>query len=243
MSVVTSPQPVDNQKILQAYIDKNQPKDTGPKVTSDNGTTLTKLTDTFDTFLKVLTTQMQFQDPLQPQDSNEFTKQLVSFAGVEQQINSNKKLDQIIGLNKIGGLNALLGYVGKYVEVNSDKMVLQGGKAEMSYNLPTSANEVKVAVFNAQGTEVARLTGGNSVGTQRVTWDGKDTNGVGLPDGVYTMRVLAIDTKGQALEARDIRSVARVTGVENSTAGSLLNIGTQSVLEGDVLAVRENRNL
>ena len=42
------------------------------------------LAETFDTFLTLLTTQLQYQDPLDPMDTNEFTSQLVEFTGVEQ---------------------------------------------------------------------------------------------------------------------------------------------------------------
>jgi len=52
------------------------------------------LSQDFDDFLQLLTTQLQNQDPLNPMDSNEFTNQLVQFSQVEQQINSNQKLDK-----------------------------------------------------------------------------------------------------------------------------------------------------
>ena len=56
------------------------------------------LAETFDTLLTLLTTQLQYQDPLDPMDTNEFTSQLVEFTGVEQAISTNKKLDQLISL-------------------------------------------------------------------------------------------------------------------------------------------------
>src|SRR3546814_18878242 len=56
------------------------------------------LAETFDTFLTLLTTQLQHQDPLNPMDTNEFTSQLVELPGVEQAISKNQKLDELIGL-------------------------------------------------------------------------------------------------------------------------------------------------
>src|SRR3546814_17180723 len=55
------------------------------------------LAETFDTFLTLLTTQLQHQDPLNPMDTNEFTSQLVEFTGVEQAISTNQKLAALIG--------------------------------------------------------------------------------------------------------------------------------------------------
>src|SRR3546814_6671711 len=63
------------------------------------------LAETFDTFLTLLTTQLQHQDPLNPMDTNEFTSQLVEFTGVEQAISTNQKLDALIGLQADMQLN------------------------------------------------------------------------------------------------------------------------------------------
>jgi flagellar basal-body rod modification protein FlgD len=79
------------------------------------------LAGTFDTFLALLTTQLQNQDPLDPMKSEQFTQQLVQFAGVEQSINTNKKLEQLIELQTAGQLNSAVSYMGKTVEVTFDK--------------------------------------------------------------------------------------------------------------------------
>ena len=56
------------------------------------------LASDFNQFLILLTTQLQHQDPLSPMDTTEFTNQLVAFSGVEQQINTNQKLDSLVSL-------------------------------------------------------------------------------------------------------------------------------------------------
>jgi flagellar basal-body rod modification protein FlgD len=55
-----------------------------------------QLAGNFDTFLQLLTTQLQNQNPLDPLDTNQFTEQLVEFASVEQQINENTNLQTLI---------------------------------------------------------------------------------------------------------------------------------------------------
>src|SRR5215470_14788285 len=71
------------------------------------------LSSNFDTFLTLLTTQLQNQDPLQPMDSNQFTQQLVEFSQVEQQINSNKNLESLISLTKYQTNQSAVSYLGK----------------------------------------------------------------------------------------------------------------------------------
>ncbi|MHC4984186.1 MAG: flagellar hook assembly protein FlgD, partial [Planctomycetota bacterium] len=77
------------------------------------------LASTFNNFLLLLTTQLQYQDPLSPLDTNQFTEQLVQFTNVEQSIKTNSKLDQLIALQGANQLTAALDYIGKTVDVDS----------------------------------------------------------------------------------------------------------------------------
>ena len=93
------------------------------------------LAETFDTFLTLLTTQLQYQDPLDPMDTNEFTSQLVEFTGVEQAISTNKKLDSLISLQTDMQLNNAVGYIGKTVSADSIMLMLQDGQSTITYDL------------------------------------------------------------------------------------------------------------
>ena len=77
---------------------------TGSSSSSSSGTTgattSTGLADNFQTFLTLLTTQLQNQNPLDPLDTNQFTQQLVQFAGVEQQLKMNDTLATLLTLNQ-----------------------------------------------------------------------------------------------------------------------------------------------
>src|ERR1700744_3656694 len=74
-----------------------------------------QLSGNFDTFLTLLTTQLQNQDPLSPMDSTQFTQQLVEYSQVEQQINTNTNLTSLISLQQAGAGAASVGYLGKNV--------------------------------------------------------------------------------------------------------------------------------
>ncbi|HZZ11369.1 MAG TPA: flagellar hook capping FlgD N-terminal domain-containing protein, partial [Paraburkholderia sp.] len=74
-----------------------------------------QLAGNFDTFLTLLTTQLQNQDPLSPMDSTQFTQQLVAFSGVEQQINTNNNLQSLIALNQSQQAASAVSYIGHSV--------------------------------------------------------------------------------------------------------------------------------
>src|SRR5579862_2132485 len=83
-----------------------------------------QLAGNFNTFLTLLTTQLQHQDPLSPMDTSQFTQQLVSFAGVEQQINMNTNLQTLISMQQSSESLQALQLVGANVTVNSNTATL-----------------------------------------------------------------------------------------------------------------------
>src|SRR6476469_2798368 len=87
-----------------------------PKSSSSNSlgsTTGSTLAGNFQTFLTLLTTQLQNQNPLDPLDTNQFTQQLVQFAGVEQQLKSNEQLQALIAIEKSTKATQALQFVGQ----------------------------------------------------------------------------------------------------------------------------------
>src|SRR4030095_12600005 len=86
----------------------------------------TTIANNFQTFLTLLTTQLQNQNPLDPLDTNQFTAQLVQFAGVEQQLRQNDQLATLISLQKTAQSTAALGYVGYTVAVDGSKAPYDG---------------------------------------------------------------------------------------------------------------------
>jgi flagellar basal-body rod modification protein FlgD len=63
----------------------------------------------YDSFLKLLTAQMKFQDPTKPMDSTQFVAQLASFSNVEQSIKVNTKLDALIATMSLNQADGLIG--------------------------------------------------------------------------------------------------------------------------------------
>lgn len=140
----------------------------------------------FQTFLKLLTTQMQNQDPLKPLDSTEFVAQLASFSAVEQQVQSNDKLDGI--LDALGGSSAggLAAWIGRDVRATS-AADFSGKPIEVTTKPVSGADKATLLVTNAFGTVVAE----RSVDPKatEVTWDGTTDSGTTAASGSYTFKV------------------------------------------------------
>ena len=83
----------------------------------------------FQTFLQLLTTQLQNQNPLDPLDTNQFTAQLVQFAQVEQQLKSNSQLTTLVSLQQTAQNTQALNFVGQTVAVTGDTAPLTNGSA------------------------------------------------------------------------------------------------------------------
>jgi flagellar basal-body rod modification protein FlgD len=197
------------------------------------------LADTFDTFLMLLTTQLQNQDPLDPMESSEFTSQLVQFSGVEQAINTNKKLEQLVMLQTSNQLNSAVAFIGKTVEVISDLLLLKDGEAKISYGLDRNAADTIISIVDQNGRVVRTVQGETAAGRHEFEWDGRDANGIQKDDDVYSFSVIATDGDSETIDTI-AASFGIVTGVEVVENAPRLNIGELGVPFSAVFAVREN---
>ena len=162
------------------------------------GTDRATLADNYDTFLVLLTAQLQNQDPLAPMDSTQFTQQLVQFSQVEQQIRTNEQLEGLVGQYQAASAGAALSYLGKDAIIEADETYLAGGAANWAYNLPESAEEITITVRNASGRAIhTTTTASGTAGEHLYTWDGTMDSGGTAPDGVYTLEIEALDDAGE----------------------------------------------
>src|SRR6202043_3121012 len=93
----------------------------------------------FQSFLTLLTTQLQNQNPLSPLDTNQFTQQLVEFAGVQQQLNTNDSLATLVSLQQTTQSTQALGFVGKIAVVNGSTAALTNSQAVWQLNVPSAS--------------------------------------------------------------------------------------------------------
>jgi flagellar basal-body rod modification protein FlgD len=197
-----------------------------------------KLTENFDTFLTLLTTQLKFQDPLEPMDSNEFVAQLVAFTEVEQSIGVNQKLEDLLKFQTGNQTLAALNYIGKTVEAESSEVALTSGEAKFTYALPKAATVSNVLITDANGVAVATLPAEKTAGKHTFAWDGRNGQGEPMPDGVYKVVVSARDADDKIIDV-GTAAVSRVTGIETKEDGLYLKLGPLTVPFSKVIAVEE----
>jgi flagellar basal-body rod modification protein FlgD len=197
-------------------------------------TATSKLAADFDSFLKLLTAQLQFQDPLEPMDNNQFTQQLVSFTGVEQSINTNKNLETLIANTQANNLSASLGYLGRDVEVNSATQTLgDEGGLTWRVNLPTASDKVKAEVVDRNGVVVFDLSGRLEAGDSSFLWDGLNRNGNRALPGDYTLRIDAKTASDAAITA-GISYSGLVNSINVADGTALLTVGNTLVSSGQI---------
>jgi flagellar basal-body rod modification protein FlgD len=196
------------------------------------------LSQDFDSFLSLLTTQLQNQDPLAPMDSTQFTTQLVQFSQVEQSINTNARLDQLVALQSGSQAVSAVSFVGKAIEAFGDTMVLAEGTASYVYTLPQDTASTTVTIKDSSGTIVRTITNAPTAeGKHLLTWDGKDDQGNAMTDGTYTFTVTGKDSNGAAVET--VTAIAgTVQGVTVENGVVVLDLGNgQLVKVTDVFTV------
>ncbi len=205
--------------------------------TSSSTSGVPDFTSNFNTFLTLLTTQLQNQDPLSPVDTSQFTQQLVGFSEVEQQINTNSNLQQLIQLQNNDAAIAATPLVGTTIQYNSATAPLSSSQAGFAYNLPSKASSVNLLVEDASGNVVYSTSGNTAAGTHDFVWDGKTSAGVQMPDGgQYTLQVVATDASQNAITTT-VSSFGVVDGVNIANNTTNLDLSGVSVPLSELLAI------
>jgi flagellar basal-body rod modification protein FlgD len=175
------------------------------------------------TFFKLLTAQLQNQDPLSPVDSNAFTQQLVAMTGVQQQIVTNQLLQQMV--QNQGGIADPVALIGKTVTSSSATAAIQGGQANWDYSLAVPAAGVQLQVTDSRGNVVATTTlGPQAAGEHAFNWNGKDLAGTQLSDGgAYTLQVSATSAAGGGVTSQ-IYQRGTATAVQQVGGSSMITL-------------------
>jgi len=197
---------------------------------------------TKDVFLKLLVAQMQYQDPLKPQDPTQMTAQLARFNMVEQQISTNKLLTDISANNASTDMQAAAtaaSYLGHQAVINGNQLQYDGATPEnIVIQAPQGAANATAQVLDANGQVVKTLyTGPLNNGATPLTWDGSQDNGSPAAAGNYSIAVNATDANGTAVAA-STQVIAQVQAVRVTTAGVQLVVGGVPVSMADVQEIR-----
>jgi flagellar basal-body rod modification protein FlgD len=168
------------------------------------------LANNYETFLKLLTTQLKNQDPLSPLDTNQFTQQLTQMTGVQQQLLTNQLLTQLISQDQASLGGSAVNMIGKTVTASDPAVTLTAKTASWDYTLGKGVASAQLAVLDASGkTMWSGKAADSTVGGHSFSWNGKDIAGRQVPDGgAYTLQVNATDANGKT-----VTSTVQITGV------------------------------
>lgn len=193
------------------------------------------ITSDFTTFLKMLTTQMQNQDPLNPIDSTDYATQLATFSGVEQQVRTNTLLSDLGQQFGLLGMAQLAGWVGQ--EARSAGPVWMGGApADLQLEPATGATRAMLVARDAAGNIATREEVPVTAGAYQ--WLGGDMAGNPLPSGPYQLTVESWNGD-QQLTTTPVQSYARITEARNGPDGVTLMLqGGITVKATEVTALR-----
>ena len=174
----------------------------------------------FDTFLKLLTTQLQNQDPLAPMDANEFTSQLVEFASVEQAIQTNSKLGELGKLIESSGRpRPWACSVARSPPPPIGSAWPRAATRRSATGCPKSRPRSRSLSGRARPRR-AQPSRRHRLGREPVRWDGLDGTGRRAAAGSYQIRVEATRADGTAIAAEQYLT-GMVEGIEPVPTGSL----------------------
>ncbi|MEJ6396345.1 flagellar hook capping FlgD N-terminal domain-containing protein [Yoonia sp. 208BN28-4] len=187
--------------------------------------TASAITSDFDTFLRMLTVQMQNQDPLNPIESSDYAVQLATFSGVEQQVQTNDLLRNLASQMGASGLTDFASWVGKEVRAPSG-IAFDGTPVPLTPTIASGATTAEIIVRDTSGNEVQRQP--IDINAQSVDWAGVTADGYPLPAGTYQFATVSYNADG-ILSEDPISSYAEVTEVRTGPNGAEL------VLQGGVV--------
>lgn len=194
-----------------------------------------------DDFLKLLVTQMRFQDPLKPMDQKEFTTQLVQFSSLDQLFSINDGLNTLANNQDSTKNYETVNFIGKEITTSGNKVVMGEGEPSTSigYYLNTDVSEVSVQIFDKEGRNINTIElGQQSEGDHIADWDGRDYKGETVPPGEYTFAVTARDIKG--VESNVITKITGiVTGVSFEGGMPYLIVSGMHVPVTDISEVKD----
>ncbi len=189
----------------------------------------TAISSDFETFLLMLTTQMENQDPLNPIESEDFAVQLATFSGVEQQVLTNQLLENLAGGMGLSGLAQLAGWVGMEARVEAP-VAFDGAPIRLAPQAAPGSDRAELIVLDASGIEVARE--GIPLDQGIIEWAGVGSKGEPLEAGLYTLQLASIS----AGEVTGFSVVPHYTRINEAREGL---DGIELVLEGGVVVPSE----
>lgn len=193
------------------------------------------LSSDFETFLRMLTVQLQNQDPLNPVEASDYAVQLATFSGVEQQVKTNDLLTSLGDQLQMSSLSQFAGWVGMEARF-SGPATFSGSPMQVVADTDPVASAANLVVKDRNDT-IVQLVPIQPPGGE-ITWAGTDANGVPFPNGEYSFFVENLNA-GNVISTRPADVYALVTEARSDPGGAVLGLsGGGSIGAGSVSGIR-----
>lgn len=179
----------------------------------------------FETFLKMMTTQAKYQDPLEPIDSSEYAAQLAQFSMVEQQVKSNELLSGLAVQMGAGNMASMAGWIGMDA-LTTAPAYFDGAPVTVEPNPLAAADQMVLVVFDEVGQEVQRTS--MAVSAEPIEWAGVQDDGTPFESGLYSFSIES-RSNGELMDLTPIETYSRITEARIEAGSAVL------VLEGGAL--------
>ena len=191
-------------------------------------------------FLLLLVTQIQQQDPLNPQDPSEFTAQLAQFSSLEQLIRLNDSFEDLALIEGSSAMMSASNLIGQTVTVAGEALRVEGGQpGSIEYELGSTAESGHMNVYNESGGLVAVVKLPElGRGLHSLQWDGTLSDGTKLADGDYAFEITATDARGKVIGTRGYFS-GQVSGISFDAGIVMLDIEGAQIPMSNLLRVRQ----
>ena len=195
-------------------------------------------------FLKMLTAELQSQDPLNPMSNADFATQLAQFSSLQQLQGMSGTLDQSLQatllLGQVFNNTMATSLIGKEVRAQADTVSVSiNGTAQLNYNLAANATEVTIKITDSNGNVVRTINANaQDEGLQSIEWDGLNSDGLHVPAGDYTFSISATDASGNAVTTTTYLE-GIVSEVKYVNGQVVLVVDGREVSLSDILLIRE----
>jgi flagellar basal-body rod modification protein FlgD len=206
-----------NATTTQALIDASK--------STDSASSSNAMTDAQNRFLKLLTTQLKNQDPLNPMDNAQMTSQLAQISTVDGIEKLNATLQKLVANSVDGEAMQAANLVGRQVMIAGSGLQLGDNGAAGGVELAAAADQVLVTIKDPNGLVMKTIDLGNlEAGIHNFTWDGTTDAGAQAVNGGYSVAVAA--RRGTEKVTASALQLTGVTNINRSTQGVTLNLGS-----------------
>ena len=164
-------------------------------VKSNDGTSAKDLSQNF---LKMLTVQLQNQDPLNPMDNAAMTSQFAALNQVDGINKLNNSINSLVSQMQSANFMNLASSVGKTALAAGSNVYYSGSAVSMAAKLDSSTSSLKAIVRDANGQIVSQFDfGATPSGVTDFIWDGANDAGQQVAPGRYTLELTSTDAQGK----------------------------------------------